>query len=145
MFLKAEEILDTEKINIMKQYDIFGNVTLEQHPQFKDKFVEPDKYYGSDLNKLCAEKVRKDVVINNIDLIINDYKTKTIRIIESKHTTEKLAVGQKLLLQELSRKGIKTYCVYGNYPYLSAKIYSFQNKKSIFVNQKQLIKFLDNK
>jgi hypothetical protein len=129
----------------MKQYDIYGNVTVEQHPQFEDKIVDPNKYYGSDLNRLCAEKVRKDVVVNNIDLIINDYKTKTIRIIESKHSSEKLAVGQKLLLEELSRKGIKTYCVYGNYPYLSAKIYSFQNKKTINVNQEQLIKFLDNK
>ena len=73
----------------MKQHDIFGNITLEQHPQFENKFVDPNKYYGSDLNKFVAQRGKKDMMVMNIDLIINDYKTKTIRIIESKHTNEK--------------------------------------------------------
>jgi len=43
------------------------------------------KYYGSPLNLFIAENCRKDIVVNNIDLIIHDYKKKIITIIESKH------------------------------------------------------------
>ena len=92
-----------------------------QHPQFKEKFVNEMRYYGSDLNKLAAQKCRKDIVINNIDLIINDYKQNKIRIIESKQRREDLKLGQKLLLRDVSRKHkIDCYAVFGNYPTISA-------------------------
>ena len=81
----------------------------------------------------------------NIDLIINDYKNDSIRVIESKHSKEKLGLGQKLLLERLSKKGINTYCIYGDAPYLSNTIYSFQTKTNKIVNQKELIDFLNNK
>jgi len=128
----------------MKQYDIFGNVTLEQHPQFEDKFVDPNKYYGSDLNKFSAENCRRDIVINNIDLIINNYKDNTLKIVESKHINEKLSTGQHLLLKKLSKIGIDTYVVYGNYPYedYKYKVYSYQANKTITGTKQQLINFL---
>ncbi len=131
----------------MNQYNIYGNVEhyTELHPQFEDKIVEPSKYYGSELNKFVATECKKDMVVNNIDLIINDYKNNSIRIIESKHSNEKLAVGQKILLERLSKLGIKTYCIYGNQPYNDAKIYSFQTKTHKNVNKKELIDFLNNK
>ena len=131
----------------MKQYNIYGNIEnyTEKHPQFEDKIVEPAKYYGSELNKFVAAKCRKDIVVINIDLIINDYKNNSIRIIESKHSKEKLGKGQKLLLERLSKKGINTYCIYGNQPYDNAKIYSFQTKTHKNVNKKELIDFLNNK
>ena len=130
--------------NLNKEYDLFGKVIKEQHPQFKDKFVNPDKYYGSDLNKFVAERCKRDMVVNNIDLIINDYKTGTIRIIESKHSKERMGVGQKRTLLDLSRKGINTFCIYGNLPYNTAIIYSFQSDKTHRVSQQQLINFLNN-
>ena len=55
-----------------------------------------------------------------------------------------MAKGQELLLAELSRKGIKTYTIYGDEPYDRAIIYSFQTKKSHKVNKEELIRFLNN-
>jgi hypothetical protein len=117
-----------------------------QHPQFKEKFVNEMKYYGSDLNKLAAQKCRKDIVINNIDLIINDYKQNKIRIIESKQRREDLKIGQKLLLRDVSRRHkIDCYAVFGNYPHDSVILYSFQSEQEYLLDQKLLIDFLDNK
>lgn len=129
----------------MKQYDIFGNIIemKEEHPQIENKIIN-ENYYGSDLNKLVATKCRKDMVVNNIDLIINDYKNNKIRIIESKHGNEKMSKGQQILLGKLSKIGIDTYTVYGDEPYNEARIYSFQRNETKKVNREQLIKFLNN-
>ena len=117
----------------------------KQHPQFKEKFIVESKYYGSELNKVAAAKCRKDIVINNIDLIINDYKANKIRIIESKHSKEQLSTGQRLLLRDLSQKHkIDTYVVFGNYPHDNVILYSFQSKKEYILDQNLLIQFLDN-
>ena len=90
----------------MKQYNILGGIdvisNLEEHPQFKQKIVNPDKYYGSDLNKLVAKDCRKDMMVMNIDLIINDYNQNKLKIVESKHSKEQLGKGQHLLLKKLS-------------------------------------------
>ena len=130
----------------MKQYNIFGNIDdmSEEPPQIEGKKIN-ENYYGSDLNKFVATKCRKDMVVNNIDLIINDYKNNKIRIIESKHKSEKMSKGQEILLKKLSVMGIDTYTVYGNEPYNEATVYSFQAKKSKVMNQEELINFLNNK
>ena len=129
----------------MKQYNIFGEVETirENHPQFLDKRIN-NNYYGSDLNKFAAENCRTDIVINNIDLIINNYKDNKLKIIESKHGSEKLSTGQKLLLAKLSKIGINTYVVYGDKPYEDSLIYSFQTNTAKRVNKSQLIEFLNN-
>lgn len=129
----------------MKQYNILGGVDDldNNHPQFESKKINKN-YYGSDLNRFVAERCRKDMVVNNIDLIINDYKNNSIRIVESKHSNEKLSKGQELLLQRLSNLGINTYVVYGDEPYNTAYIYSFQTKETIKVDQENLKLFLDN-
>ena len=112
----------------------------KQHPQFKNKFIVESKYYGSELNKIAAEKCRKDIVINNIDLIINYYKANKIRIIESKHNKEQLSTGQRLLLRDLSRKHkIDTYVVFGNYPHDNVILYSFQSEQEYILDQNLLI------
>ena len=130
----------------MKQHNIFGGIDemKENHPQIEDKLIN-DNYYGSDLNKLVAEQCRKDMVVNNIDLIINDYKNNKIRIIESKHSIEKMSKGQEILLKKLSQIGIDTYTIYGDEPYNEAKIYSFQSNRTKTVNKENLIRFLNNK
>ena len=129
----------------MKQHNIFGGVDLinDNHPQIEDKKIN-ENYYGSDLNKFAAEHCRKDIVVNNIDLIINNYKDNKLKIVESKHSNEKLSIGQKLLLEKLSKIGINTYVVYGDYPYESVKVYSFQNNKTKTMNNEELKEFLQN-
>ena len=128
----------------MKQFNIYGEIDNlnEEHPQIENKIINRN-YYGSTLNKFSAENCRTDIVINNIDLIINNYKDKNIKIIESKHSNEKLSIGQEILLKNLSKLGIKTYVVYGDYPFDSSKIYSFQTKEIKLFNKKELINFLN--
>lgn len=102
------------------------------------------RYYGSDLNKFVASDCRKDMVVMNIDLIINDYKKGKLRIIESKHANEKMGKGQYLTLKELSKKGIDCYTIYGNEPYDLVEVYSFQADRSKLMNNEQLKQFLNN-
>lgn len=131
----------------MKQYNILGGIDeiSKQHPQLENTIIKNEaKYYGSDLNKFVAENCRKDMVVNNIDLIINDYKNNKIRIIESKHLKEKMGKGQEILLKQLSKLGIDTYTIYGNEPYNEALIYSFQSETTKKVNREELILFLNN-
>jgi hypothetical protein len=135
--------LHSERAQVVFYFMIQKKLFDDYHPQIENKKIN-SKYYGSNLNQLVAEKCRIDMVVNNIDLIINDYKNNSIRIIESKHNKEQLTKGQKLLLKRLSSKGINTYVVYGDYPYESAIIYSFQTGKSLQVNKETLIKFLNN-
>ena len=129
----------------MKQFNIYGGIDdlSENHPQIEGKTIN-NNYYGSDLNKFAAENCRKDIVINNIDLIINNYKDNSLKIIESKHLNEKLSTGQHLLLKKLSKLGINTYVVYGNYPYKDNeyRVYSYQVDKYIKGTNEELIKFL---
>jgi aspartokinase-like uncharacterized kinase len=96
------------------------------------------------LNKFAAENCRKDIVINNIDLIINNYKDNSLKIVESKHLNEKLSTGQHLLLKKLSKLGINTYVVYGNHPYKDGqyRIYSYQTNEYRTGTTKELINFL---
>lgn len=115
----------------------------ENHPQIENKKIN-DNYYGSDLNKFAAENCRKDIVINNIDLIINNYKDNKLKIVESKHSKEKLSTGQHLLLKKISKLGINTYVVYGDEPYNEVKVFSYQSESYRKLNKKQLIEFLNN-
>lgn len=125
----------------MKQYDIFGDIN-KCHPQIENKAIN-NNYYGSELNKFAAEQCRKDIVINNIDLIINNYKDNSLKIVESKHSNEKVSTGQRLLLKKLSNLGINTYIVRGDYPYDKAEVYSFQKDKAMVMGKEDLIKFLN--
>lgn len=110
------------------------------------------KYYGSPLNLFIAENCRKDLVVNNIDLIIHDYKNKIITIIESKHENESIKVGQGLLLKkirDLIPKKIKDYIIQilivkGNYPYESANLLNVQGNIIKTLNKQELIKFINN-
>jgi hypothetical protein len=110
------------------------------------------KYYGSPLNLFIAENCRKDLVVNNIDLIIHDYKNKIITIIESKHENEFIKVGQGLLLKkirDLIPKKIKDYIIQilivkGNYPYESANLLNVQGNIIKTLNKQELIKFINN-
>lgn len=124
---------------------------MKQQKLFKDKNIytlnseKELKYYGSPLNKFAAENCRKDMVINNIDMLTLDYKNKNeIRIIESKHDKEEISKGQMIVLERLSKMGIKCYIVRGSSPYEFTEVYSFQTKKTKILTEDQLIKFLEN-
>lgn len=129
----------------MKQFNILGGYDEinENHPQIEGKTIN-NNYYGSDLNKFAAENCRKDIVINNIDLIINNYKDGKLKIVESKHSKEKLSTGQHLLLKKLSKLGIRCFVVYGDEPYNEVKVYSYQSEKYKTLNKSELIEFLQN-
>lgn len=110
------------------------------------------KYYGSPLNLFIAKNCRKDLVVNNIDLIIHDYKKKIITIIESKHDNEPIRVGQGLLLKKLRelipRKAsgytIQILIVRGNYPYETAKLINSKGDLVKELTGQELIKFINN-
>ena len=110
------------------------------------------KDYGSELNLFIAENCRKDIVVNNIDLIIHDYKNKIITIIESKHGNEPVRKGQELLLQKLRDlipKKVKDYkiqilIIRGDYPYTSADLIDVKGKVVKYLNSDELIKFINN-
>lgn len=110
------------------------------------------KYYGSPLNLFIAENCRKDLVVNNIDLIIHDYKRKIITIIESKHDNEQIKLGQSLLLKKMRQlipKRVNDYkiqilIIRGNYPYESANLLNVNNKLIKSLNKQELIKFINN-
>lgn len=110
------------------------------------------KYYGSPLNLFIAENCRKDLVVNNIDLIIHDYKNKIITIIESKHVNESIKVGQALLLQRIRKlipKKTQDYLIQilvikGNYPYETANLLNVNGEIIKTLNKQELIKFINN-
>ena len=64
------------------------------------KRSNPDRYFGSDLNKFIHEECGKKMIVNNIDLIMLKHrlnKNDILRVIESKHTMEKpMNEGQKI-------------------------------------------------
>lgn len=110
------------------------------------------KYYGSPLNLFIAENCRKDIVVNNIDLIIHDYKNKVITIIESKHDNEPVRIGQGILLKKMRSlipKKIDDYIfqiliIRGNYPYDNAELIDVYGNIIMILNQDELIKFINN-
>jgi len=122
---------------------------MEHSSKIKD--YNPN-YYGSPLNYFVKEHCRKDMVVNNIDLIIHDYKNKIITIIESKHENESIRTGQQLLLiklrtlipKEISRYKFQILIVKGNYPYKSADLLNVNGKVIKRLTTEQLIKFLNN-
>ena len=111
----------------------------------KIKTNNKEAYYGSPLNELIRSEGRKDMVVINIDLAINYYKDGEFRFIESKRGMEKMGKGQEIFLQKLSRAGIDTFTIYGDAPYNSARIYSFQENKELTVDHIELLNFLNNK
>ena len=133
----------------MKQHNIFGEIDhikpTEEMEELTERTREEINYYGSDLNKLVAKKCRKDMTVINVDLAIYDYKRKEVKFIESKHSAEKLGLGQELFLKHLQKLGNDVFVVYGDMPYNSASIHSFKENRSITVDNINLIKFLNNK
>jgi 3-deoxy-D-arabino-heptulosonate 7-phosphate (DAHP) synthase len=97
----------------------------------------PDRYFGSDLNKFIFENCGKKMVVNDIDLIMLKHrqgKNDILRVIESKHTVEKpMNVSQRNVLRKLARTfaagnssnigiDLELYIVYGDQPYTKLRV-----------------------
>lgn len=118
-----------------------------------------DRYYGSDLNKLIHDNCRKDMTVNNIDLVMMRYDVSyadnrsVLRIIESKHQSEKamsntqkkvhiaLANVFKMASNELIK--YEHYVVRGSPPYETCKIINLLTGNIHYVGNSELIKFLN--
>lgn len=117
-----------------------------------------DRYFGSDLNKFIHENCRKDMTVNNIDLIMMRYNVKyadnkpVLRVVESKHEKEKqMSKSQKdvhLALAKALRKGpedikYEHFIVRGSPPYEQVKIMNVLSGNTYFVGTTELINFLN--
>ncbi len=132
--------------------------TLEKHRADTRK-NNPDRYFGSDLNKFIHDECGKKMVVNNIDLIMLKHRTgknSILRVIESKHTLERpMNDGQKNVLRNLKEvfingninmKGIdlELFVVYADQPYDKIKVYDSINEVNFTINgKKNVINWLE--
>lgn len=115
------------------------------------KTKNPDRYFGSDLNKFIHEECGKKMVVNNIDLImlkLRSDRPNTLRVIESKHTQEKpMNDGQKNVLRKvrdvfingninMKEIDLELFVVYGDQPYDTIKVYDSINDVTFTIKGK---------
>ena len=116
------------------------------------------EYYGSDLNKWIAESCSKEMTYINIDGLSYKRSKKIVRIIESKHSSEKLPKSQKEVLCKLAEYFMKInkrivmfdhtfecYIVRGDYPYDIAKVEDLVNDRKFTLDNENLKRFLEFK
>jgi 3-deoxy-D-arabino-heptulosonate 7-phosphate (DAHP) synthase len=116
------------------------------------KRKNPDRYFGSDLNKFIHEECGKKMVVNNIDLImlkLRKDRPDTMRVIESKHTNEKPMVeSQKNVLRKLKQvfisgnieidgMDLELYVVKGDQPYDRIEVYDSINEVNFTIEGKE--------
>jgi len=116
-------------------------------------------YYGSALNKFIGENCPHDFTNINIDCLQLRWEDKIMRLIEFKHTTEKLGKQQYKALKFLSDRlcqlsfdgwQFKTYIIKGDEPFNQIEIISLDNNTTQVINGRdnviQWLSFrLDNK
>lgn len=110
-------------------------------------------YYGSELNKFVDENCNHEMTAMNIDLIMHKEYKKSIRIIESKRSTEGMKTGQRKLLKLLAGcqdaisaatgYTFEVFIIYGDPPYHTANIMRLKDDKVATVDKNILIKFLE--
>ena len=116
----------------------------------KDNERKRLRYYGSDLNQFIAENCKRKMTVMNIDLITYDSEKKHIRIIESKHLSEKMGKAQHTLLKLLNRifktvTGIKitVFIIRGNPPYNWVYLEDVITGSRTKLKRQELINFLN--
>ncbi len=125
----------------------------------KTRQHNPDRYFGSDLNKFIYDECARNVIVNNIDLIMFKHKKNQndiLRVIESKHILEKpMNKGQRTIMKTLRKaflvsnmntEGIdfELYIVYGDQPYNEIRVYDFINEVYFTITgKKNVIKWLE--
>ncbi len=120
--------------------------------QAESRRQNPDRYFGSDLNKFIHEECGKKMIVNNIDLIMlkhREGKNDILRVIESKHTLERpMNEGQKNVLRNLrnvfingniNMTGIdlELFVVYADQPYDKIRVYDSINEANFTIEGKK--------
>ena len=118
--------------------------------------TEEKNYFGADLNKFANENCSKQMTIINIDFLGYKRAKKIVRIIESKHSKERMPSSQREVLEifakffkkinqliPMSKHTFECYIVRGDFPYDVVEIEDLVNKSTFAVNQENLIKFLN--
>lgn len=105
-----------------------------------------ENYFGSKLNELVHYTCKKDMVVNNIDMIFRYYNDNNkLRVVESKHLGESIKKGQKNILKQFVDHNIESFVVFGNPPYdNSSFVYSLHTYNLYKVNKKILVSFFNN-
>ncbi|MCP4989365.1 MAG: hypothetical protein GY928_25900 [Colwellia sp.] len=133
------------------------NKTKKQHEKIRAS--NPDKYFGSDLNKFIYNNCGKKMIVNNIDLIMLKHrpgKKSILRVIESKHTKERpLLRSQTSVLDALcsafkhsnTQSGyfeFQLYVVNADQPYNQLDVFDWIDKKRFTVEgRKNVINWLE--
>jgi len=121
---------------------IEGLVTIKA-AKMKEK---NENYFGSKLNELVHYTCKKNMVVNNIDMIFRYYNDNNkLRVVESKHLGESIKKGQKNILKQFVDHNIESFVVFGNPPYdNSSFVYSLHTYNLYKVNKKILVSFFNN-
>ena len=117
--------------------------------------TEEKNYYGSDLNKFAAISCTKQMTIINIDFLSYKRSKKIVRIVESKHSREKMPPSQREILEifasifkKLNKRIVifdytfECYIHRGDYPYDVSQIEDLVNGTKFSLDSENLKKFL---
>ena len=105
-------------------------------------------YYGSDLNKFIGENCPHDFTAINIDCFCLRWATRSIRIIEAKHTNEPLGNQQIKALRFLAKVlnetnyqdwSIDIFITRGNPPYDTLDVLNLFSEKTFRIKGQQSV------
>ena len=113
-------------------------------------------YYGSDLNKWVTESCSKKMTHINIDGLSYKRSKKIVRIIESKHSKERMPRSQREILYILAKYFMKInkrhimydhtfecYIIRGDHPYDISEVEDLVNDTKFLLDNENLKKFLE--
>ena len=116
------------------------------------------EYYGSDLNKWVGESCSKEMTHINIDGLSYKRSKKIVRIIESKHSKERMPRSQREILYILAKYFMKInkrhimydhtfecYIVRGDHPYEVVEVEDLVNDTKFTLDNENLKRFLEFK
>ena len=113
-------------------------------------------YFGADLNKYANENCSKQMTIINIDYLSYKRSKKIVRIVESKHSKEKIPSSQREVLEifasifkKLNKRIVmfdykfECYIVRGDYPYDLSQIEDLVSGTTFLLDNENFNKFLE--
>ena len=113
-------------------------------------------YFGSDLNKYVNENCSKQMTIINIDYLSYKRAKNIVRIIESKHSKERMPPSQREVLKifaeffkkinqliPMSKHTFECYIVRGDFPYDIVEIEDLVNDDKFKLDNEEFKKFLE--
>ena len=108
------------------------------------------KYFASDLNKYASAVCGRNQSIINIDMVQHKRDMNHMRLIEYKHSNEKITKTQVEIYEKLaaqlnnnSKIKFEVVCIKGDFPFDKAKIYDFNSCENYTLNKEEFIKYLN--